>query len=167
MTLDRKAAIELYDQAKCQGEFALFSSPNREAYRIAAIQCAKCPVKELCLMHVEPETGFTGTAGGRLWYDGIDVTDKPDTLPPPVYRENDVDPDLAVEINEAFKAEDADWSIYSESTLMAAIWRLRKHGYRASRISRVSGISKERIIQLTEHFEEEASPDLKDFVKDA
>lgn len=167
MLLDRKEALRLYDEANCQGNFALFSSASREAYRIAAARCAKCPVKDLCYEHVEPETGFTGTCAGRLFYDGIDVTDDPEALPPPVYKEREIDPDLAVEINEAFIAEDADWTVYNESTLMAAIWRLRKHGYRASRISRVSGLSKDRVLQLTDHFEEEATPELKDFIKDA
>lgn len=164
---DRKTALRLYTEANCQGNFALFSSASREAHRIAALRCAECTVRDLCIQHVEPEVGFTGTAGGRLWYDGVDVTDDPSALPPPVYRSEDVDPDLAVEINEAFLAEDADWSIYNESTLMAAVWRLRQYGYRASRISRVSGLPKDRVVQLAEHFEEEASPDLKDFIKDA
>lgn len=159
--------MRLYEQANCKGNFALFSSANREAHRIAAMRCAECPVRDLCFDHVNPEDGFTGTVAGRLYYDGIDVTDDPSALPPPIYREHDVDPDLAVEIDEAFLAEDADWSVYNESTLMAAIWRLRKKGFRAARISRVSGLNKARILQLADHFEEEASPELKDFVKDA
>lgn len=164
MTLDSKSVRALYDQAGCRGEASLFSSTSREAYSIASKRCAECPVISLCLPHVRPEDGFTGTAAGRLFYDGVDVTDDADALPPPVFRAEDVDPDLAAEVKEAFIAEDADWSIYNESTLMAAIWFLRKNGFRTSRISRVSGLTRHRVQQLTSYFEEEAPVDLKDFL---
>lgn len=167
MTLTRQEAMRLYDNANCTGEPDLFSSASRNDFETARERCKYCPVRDLCLEHVNPEIGFTGTCAGRLWYDGVDVTEIPDALPPPVYRENDVDPDLAVEVNDAFIAEDADWGVYNESTFMAAVWRLRRHGYRAARIARVTEQSKERIVQLTDHFEEEASAELKDFIKDA
>jgi len=164
MTSETQSVRALYEQARCRGEASLFSSTSREAFTIASTRCGNCPVLDTCYTHVKPEDGYTGTVAGRLFYDGLDVTDDPSALPPPIFSATDVDPDLAAEVKDAFIAEDADWCIYNESTLMAAMWLLRKNGFRTSRISRVSGLTRFRVQQLASYFEEEAPADLKDFL---
>lgn len=164
MLTERTDIIRLYEGAACSGDSALFSSPSRTAHDIALKRCTGCPVAQLCYMHVDPEDGYTGTVAGRLYYNGKDVTADLGALPPPVYANSDVNPELVAEVEVAFVAEDADWSVYNASTLMAAVWLLRKRGYRPARISRVTCMTKERVIEISAVFDEEASPDLKDFL---
>lgn len=161
MILNRKETLELYNSAKCAGEWALFSSTNRASFELASTRCAECPVISSCLTHVNPAVdGFTGTCAGRLWYEGVDVTDDPDALPPPVFRESETDV-LSVEL----MLTDANfpWTGYTDSTLMAACWSLRRTGT-LNRVAKRAKLSKERAAKLIQVFEEDSEPELRDFI---
>lgn len=161
MTLNRKQCIELYDKAECRGEVGLFASANREAFTIARQICAGCPVTDLCFTHVNPvEDEFTGTCAGRLYYDGVDVTDTPDALPPPVFRIGDVN--LAV-TSAILDGECDEWHGHSVSTVMSACWGLRRK-FTLNRISKLSGLEKAYVAKLVQAFDDGAPSDFRDFI---
>lgn len=162
MTLNRKQCVELYERAECSGEVTLFSSTSREAYFMALKSCAKCPVLQLCLEHVNPvEDSFTGTCAGRLYYDGVDVTATPQALPPPVFRLKDVN--LAL-ISAVLDGEDDEWADSALSTVMTICWALRKRKYTLNRISKLAGLDKEYTGKMVQAFEDGATPDFRDFI---
>lgn len=162
MTLNRKQCVELYERAECSGEVTLFSSTSREAYWIAKKMCTECPVVSLCYTHVNPvEDGFTGTCAGRLYYDGADVTDAPDALPPPVFRLKDVN--LAL-ISAVLDGEDDEWADSALSTVMTLCWALRRKKYTLNRISKLADLDKEYTGKLVQAFDDGATPDFRDFI---
>lgn len=161
--LDRKQCVELYENAACTGEVALFASTSREAYRVAKRRCTACPVVALCFSHVNPaEDRFTGTCAGRLYYEGSDVTDAPDALPPPVFRLADVDLLVATALLEGSTEV---WEDHTESTLMTAFWGLRRKRVTLNRLAKLSGLDRDRVEQLVQAFDDGATPDFKDFTE--
>lgn len=163
MTLDRKQCIELYDKAACSGQVILFSSADRNDFLSARETCAECPVAQLCYAHVNPEAdGFTGTCAGDLYYDGVNVTGKPEAKPPAVFRSEDanlVEIALMLEGN----SEEVAVSWYTSSTVMAAFWGLRKR-YTANKIAKTYGYAKEDVLKLAQSFDDGATTEFKDFI---
>lgn len=162
-TLDRKQVLHLYDNAKCSGESALFSSASREAFELARTRCAECPVLQLCEQHVMPQAElYTGTCAGKFWYDGEDVTHNPLAKPPPVFRVNDVNLEVATALIDGTCDE---WAGHSAGTLMAACWRLRQ-AYTLNRISKLSGLEKIYVGKLVQAFDDGAPVEFRDFIAD-
>lgn len=160
--LDRKQCLELYDNAKCDGEVGLFASTSREAFTVARTRCAACPVVALCYEHVNPvEDKFTGTCAGRLFYEGKDVTDAPEALPPPVFRLKDVDLVIVEEFADAAGLQ--DWEDHSVSTLMTVSWMLRRK-LTFNRLAKISGLEKTYVISLVQGFDDGAPADFKEFI---
>lgn len=159
--LDRKQCVTLYENAECSGEVALFAATSRDAYAVARKMCAKCPVVSLCYQHVNPEEdSFTGTCAGKLWYEGVDVSDKPETLAPPVFRIVEVD----ILITSALIDGDCkEWDGHSVSTVMSACWGLRKK-HTLNRISKMSGLTKDHVAQLVQAFDDGSPSDFRDFI---
>jgi hypothetical protein len=163
MNLDRKQCVELYENAACTGETALFSSSDRTAFFVARQRCAECPVVALCYTHVSPvEDGFTGTCAGRLYYDGTDVTDIPDALPPPVFRSSKLDVLILGELME--NPLTAEWGGHTDSTVMAAFWGLRRQKFTMNKLAKLSGVPRLSVEKFILCFDDSATQDLKDFL---
>jgi hypothetical protein len=155
LTLSRKAA--------CAGQVNLFMSINRADSTTARDICSDCPVQLLCYLHVDPgESYFSGTCAGDLYFDGLAVTDLPNELPPPEFREEEVD---TLEVESLIEGHQSVWKIASVSSQMAACWLLRKN-CTIAKIARLAGTSKERAIKLIQCFDEEAPKELRDFLAD-
>lgn len=148
--------LNLHDDAECIGESALFSATSREAFAVARSRCSKCPVIAACLAFTRPEEGYTGTCGGRLWYDGIDVTHDLSAMPPPCYREAEVDISLAV----GLQAPKVPWQA-AESTRMAAAW-LYRQSHTVNRVAQRLSVTKPQAAYVVQVFEEESSQALRD-----
>lgn len=68
---ESRIAARLYQEAVCQSEEALFSSPEITDILAAITICHPCPVKYECLQILDPfKTFFDGVAGGFHWKDG-------------------------------------------------------------------------------------------------
>lgn len=67
---------DLVREAACVGEPpGLMTSPRYEDHLAARTFCNECPVRTLCLDVIRPrQNWFDGTAGGRYWLDGIDMS---------------------------------------------------------------------------------------------
>lgn len=170
MTLNRKECVTLYEGSRCTGEVALFASTSRDAFEVAGRMCAGCPVADLCLQHVNPvEDGFTGTCAGKLYYDGRDVTDEPNALPPPVFRGTDVDllgvDDIVSGENDLVKIVNGALKWHSESTVMTAFWVLRNNKkWTLNRIAKLYAFEKDLVVTFLYAFDDGASSDFKDFI---
>jgi hypothetical protein len=161
--LTREEIRELNEQAGCAGEYLLFSNPSRASFLAAGQICDGCPVAVLCERHVAPASGYyTGTCAGKLFYEGVDVTELPDALPPPVLFPEDVS---GTDVEYMLSEDGTDWSLWSESNQMAACWSglLSKT---VAKVAKKSKLSKSRVTRLSQEFNEAAEPDLKDFIRD-
>lgn len=160
--LNREEIRVLNEKARCAGEYKLFSNVGRTSFMAARKACDVCPVQRLCEEHVDPGNNyFTGTCAGKLWYEGVDVTEDPEAEPPPVFVEEEFSStDVEYMLSDE---DDGEWSLWSDSNQMAACWILLKSKTVAKAAKR-SKLPKTRVSRLAQEFNEAAPAELKDFL---
>lgn len=159
--LTREEVRTLNENARCAGDVLLFSNPGRNSFISARQLCDGCPVAQLCERHVDPANSyFTGTCASKLYYEGIDVTDTPEALPPPVLVPDDI---TGTDIEYMLSEDGTDWGLWSESTQAAACWAMLRTKT-VAKTAKKSKLEKVRVSRLAQEFQESAPEDLKDFV---